>query len=132
MNMLPTLLFIFSGMVLAISHALSLKFFLYWQYPWLDIPIHALGGIFLVLGIFAVYDLRPNFPKRFLLPIPALFFVLLITLAWEVFQLKIGIPIDDNYEVDTILDLIMGMLGGVMGYILGYSFSTLDLNEDIA
>jgi hypothetical protein len=129
---LPTFLFILTGSILAIGHAVSLKFFLYWQYLWLDIPMHTLGGMVVALGIFTIYDFRPNLPMRLLLPIPVLLLVILVALAWEVFELMIGIPIEANYGIDTAIDLIVGILGGVIGYILGYSFSALDLNEDIS
>lgn len=128
---LPTVLFLLSSLLLAISHIVALKFFLYWQYLWLDIPMHALGGVVVALGVFSLYDFKENFPKRLLLPIPVLTFVLLSALAWEVYELQIGIQIEEDYAIDTIIDIIMGMLGGVFGYILGYSFSRLDLEEDI-
>ena len=51
-------------------------------------------------------------------------------MGWEVYELGIGIPIEDDYEVDTIVDLIMGMLGGVLGYVVAFSVSSLNLDHD--
>lgn len=128
---LPTILFLVMGSLLAVSHVLALKLSLYWQYLWLDIPMHMLGGLLASLGVFTIYDLYHKFPKRLLLPIPVLLFVLVVALAWEVYELQIGIPVESGYAVDTAIDLIVGMLGGVLGYMIGYSVSQLDLNEEI-
>lgn len=124
---LPTIFFLITASVLAVVHVIALQLYLYWQYLWLDIPMHMMGGAMVALGVFALHDLIPKFPSRLLYPIPVLLFVLLGSLAWEVYEIQIGIPIEPNFKVDTIVDLIMDMLGGVMGYIVGYSVSELDL-----
>lgn len=129
---LPTVFFLVAGSTLAIVHILATELFLYWRYPWLDIPVHALGGSVAALFFFTLHDLYPKYPQRLLYPIPILLLVLLISLLWEVFELKIGIPIEDDFEIDTVVDIIMGMLGGVLGYIVGYAVSSLDLNEEVA
>lgn len=129
---LPTILFLIAASILAVIHVVSLELFLYWKHQWLDIPVHALGGAVVALFFFTLHNLLPKYPARLLYPIPVLLLVLLVSLAWEVYELLIGIPIEDNYEVDTIVDLIMGMLGGIMGYTVGYAVSSLDLDEEIA
>lgn len=129
---LPTIFFLIAGSILVVIHILSLELFLYWKYPALDIPMHALGGAVIALLFFTLHDLIPRYPSRLLYPIPVLLLVLLVSLVWEVYELQIGIPIEEDFEIDTITDLIMGMLGGVMGYVVGYSVSTLDLDEEIA
>lgn len=129
---LPTIFFLISLTVLGVVHILSLELFLYWKYPGLDIPVHALGGATVALGLFSLHDLFPRYPARLLYPIPVLLLVLLVSLAWEVYELQIGIPIEADFEVDTIADLIMDMLGGIIGYVVGYSVSTLDLDEEVA
>ena len=127
---LPTIFFLISGSILAVVHYISLELFLYWHYRWLDIPMHALGGAVVALFIFTVKDLRPKYPARLLYPIPVLLLLFLVAMAWEVYEIGIGIPIEDDYEIDTITDLIMGMLGGIIGYIVGYSVSSLDLDQE--
>lgn len=129
---LPTIFFLTSISTLAVVHVTATELFLYWRYQWLDIPVHALGGAAVALGFFACHDLCPKYPKRLLYPIPIFLLVLLVALAWEVFELKIGIPIEDDFEIDTIIDLIMDMLGGVVGYMVGYAVTSLDLDEDVA
>ena len=130
MPKLPTIFFLIASSTLAVIHIVSLELFLYWKYPLLDIPVHALGGAVVALGIFTFKDLFPKYPSRLLYPIPVLSFVLLVALVWEVYELKIGIPIEVDFEIDTIMDLIMDILGGIIGYIVGYSVSTLDLEHD--
>lgn len=132
MPKLPTIFFLIAASILATVHILAIELFLYWRYPILDIPMHVLGGAVVALGLFALHDLFPKYPKRLLLPIPVLLLVLLVSMAWEVYELKIGFPIEDDFEIDTITDLIMDMLGGIIGYIVGYSVSSLDLDEEIA
>jgi len=127
---LPTIFMLIAASVLATVHVISLELHLYWKHLWLDIPMHALGGAVVALGIFTLHDLMPHFPRRFLYPVPVLLFVLVVALAWEVYELGIGIPIEDDFEIDTIVDIVMGMLGGIIGYVVGYSVSTLNLDRD--
>lgn len=127
---LPTIFFLISASILMVIHVLSLELFLYWRYPWLDIPMHALGGAVVALLFFTIHDLTPKYPDRLLYPIPVLLLTLLVALGWEVYELQIGIPIETDYKIDTITDLIMGMLGAIMGYIVGYSVSMIDLEHD--
>ena len=127
---LPTIIFVITISVLAVIHIIALELYLYWEFLWLDIPMHLLGGSAIALGVFAAHDFIKQFPKRLLYPIPVLLTVLTVALLWEVYELGIGIPIEDDFEVDTIVDLIMGMLGGVIGYVVAYSVSTFDIDRE--
>ena len=118
MLQLTTVFLLISGSILAVVHILALELFLYWRYWWFDIPMHVLGGVVVALGIFTLYDFLPKLPRQYLSLIPIISSVLIIALVWEVYQLLIGIPIEADYEVDTIIDLIMGTLGGVIGYLV--------------
>lgn len=130
MPKLSLIFFLIASSVMAVIHIIALELSLYWQIVWLDIPMHALGGATVALGIFAIHDLWEQFPSRLLYPIPVLLFVLMAALLWEVYEIGIGIPIEDNFEADTILDIVMDMLGGVIGYIVGYSVSSLEFEDD--
>lgn len=130
MPTLPIVFFLISASTLAVIHVLSLELYLYWQYLWLDIPMHMLGGATVALGVFALHDLISKFPSRLLYPIPVLLFVLIVALAWEVFEIEVGVPIEANFAVDTMIDLIMDMLGGVIGYVVAYSISNFDIEHD--
>ncbi len=84
-------------------------------------PMHVIGGVVVALGIFTLHDLRLWVPKRYLRLLPIVLLVLLVAMAWEVYELMIGIPIEQDYVIDTITDLLMGLLGGALGYFIGNS-----------
>ncbi|MFT5036747.1 MAG: hypothetical protein ACI9VM_000311 [Candidatus Azotimanducaceae bacterium] len=130
MPKLPTIFFFIAGFTLVVIHLVSLELSLYWKYAWFDIPMHILGGSVIALSLFAIHEAFPRFPARFLYPIPVLSIVLVTALAWEVFELKAGIPIEIDFEFDTSVDLIMGLLGGIIGYIVGHSVSSFDVITD--
>lgn len=123
-----TLLFFLSALVLSVSHSLSLSLHLYWRYLWLDIPMHALGGIAAALGFLALRDFFPGLPLACARPLPVFAFVLLIAVAWEVFEVMIGVSLQEpHYAGDTALDLLMGLGGGGLGYLVGRRVSQLNV-----
>lgn len=115
-----TLFFLLAGACLAVWHYLALELHLYWRYLWFDIPMHALGGVVVALGLFTLKDLFPRSP-RWLYTFPAaVLFVLFVALAWELFEVSIGVIFEESrYVVDTTTDLIVGLLGGAFGYFVG-------------
>ena len=119
------ILFLIASSILATVHIISLELFLYWRFLWLDIPMHALGGAVVALGAFAFSELGFPFLKRYLHLVPVLALVVVAALVWEVYELGIGIPIEDDFEIDTITDLVMGLVGGLIGYIVGSRMQSL-------
>jgi hypothetical protein len=121
------LLFIISLSVLAVGHILSLTFYLYWTYLWLDIPMHFLGGMTVALGLltfFAKYV--PRSLRGFVLTLGVVF---VVGIAWEVFELVNGlIDIELRPIADTLLDLVLDLMGGALGYALARATSSLDTN----
>lgn len=124
MLQLTTIFFLIAASVLAVIHNIAIQLFLYWHIWWFDIPVHTFGGMIVALGIFTLRDLR-IIPNSWLRPLPVLCMVLFVALAWEVFELVAGIPIEENYSVDTAIDVLVGMLGGYIGYIIGNSLRNL-------
>lgn len=116
---LPTVFCLITFSLLAVVHYVALQLFLYWRFWWFDIPMHFIGGTVVALGIFTLYDLRLPLPARYLKLIPVVLLTFVVAMVWEVFELGIGIPIEEDYIFDTTLDLIMGLLGGVLGYVVG-------------
>lgn len=116
---LNTIYCLIAASVLAVVHYVSLELYLYWRYLWLDMPVHALGGAIVALAVFVPYDLGFKGPKRWLELKSVLLIVLMVALIWEVYELMIGIPIEDDYLFDTITDLLMGLGGGLIGYLVG-------------
>lgn len=113
--------------MLAVFHYLFLELHLYWLYLWLDIPVHFLGGVTVALGFLTFLGFFPKLVDKHFTLFRTLAFVLLVALAWEIFEVYIGIPFEEgNYLGDTVLDLIMGMSGGLAGYSVGRRVSQLD------
>ena len=92
---------------LACLHIFGLIHFLYWQYRWLDIIAHLLGGVWIGFNVLWIGAVRSKTS-------PVLFCAaagLGIGMLWEVFEAYFGItsfPID---AFDTTKDLVMDMLG---------------------
>jgi hypothetical protein len=119
MLQLTTIFFLIASSILAVVHLISLEFYLYWRFLWLDVPVHVLGGAVVALGVLSLYDLRVPLPKRWRSFAPVVFFVIIIALLWEWYEIAIGIPVEVSHELDTAIDLLAGICGGVLGYIVG-------------
>jgi hypothetical protein len=123
------LTFFFSALVvLAAAHIAALELYLYWTFPWFDIPMHFLGGVTFALG----YSILPLFraglwPARFEGMRWYLATVLLVGIAWEFFEYFGGISLttESSFALDTMLDLVMDLCGGFLGYYIVRSTRTL-------
>lgn len=123
---LTTIFFVLALGVLAIIHALSLHFFLYWKFPLLDIFVHFFGGAIVALGIFTVCDFIREIPQRFLYVVPVMSGVIIVVLLWELFELLIGVPAHmEGFITDTIIDVVVGIVGGFVGFLVGHSIRKL-------
>jgi hypothetical protein len=122
---LPTVLFLISLSFLAVVHIIALELFLYWRFWWFDIPMHFIGGSVVALGLFTLRDLRLPIPARYLRAVPVVLLVIVVAMLWEVYELFIGVPIESDYVVDTLIDLSMGILGGLVGYSIGTSLNKI-------
>ncbi len=121
-----TLLFLIAASILAVVHYISLELYLYWRYLWLDIPVHFLGGAVAALGAYAFFDLRLPLAKHIVGEWwRTMLFVVLIMIAWELFELWSGMPIQDSYARDTASDLVNGFIGGLFGYFIAKRMRTL-------
>ena len=124
MLQLTTILFLISLSVLAVLHVISLQLFLYWHFPWLDIPMHALGGITVAFGLFTLYDFKV-IPRRLLYFIPVWLLSLVAIFGWEVFKLYAGKEIDDEFVIDTVTDVVIGSAGSIVGFYIARSLRSL-------
>lgn len=123
---LTTIFFVLSLAVLAMVHAISIHFYLYWKFIWIDIPIHFFGGAVVALGVFTAKDFIRTIPDRFLYVVPVMAAVIIVALLWELFEIAIGIPITEpGYALDTMIDLVVGALGGFIGFLVGHSIRKL-------
>ena len=94
--------------LLASVHLYALPHFWYWHYPWLDLPVHLLGGMFMATAVIGV--LGRSRPKLFFLA------VLGGALGWELFEFVINADPEANFVLDTSFDLLMDTLGIVLSY----------------
>lgn len=124
---LSILLLLIASSVLAALHILALEFYLYWQYPWFDVPMHFLGGVIVALSVYAMLDFGLPLPKWSVTLLTVLVFVFIVGVIWEVWEVLAEVSTRErNYTFDTTLDLVMDMLGGVLGYIIGSRTHTLE------
>jgi cobalamin synthase len=87
---------------------------LYYELPWLDIPMHIWGGFLIGLLIVALSFYNKTFKNKqfFFL---SLFIVMVI---WEVYEYQRGVILYDGLfdYFDTLKDVVFGFLGGYLAY----------------
>lgn len=113
------LAFFFASLILvAVVHVIALELYLYWRFPWFDVPMHVLGGLCAALG----YSILPFIGLRkkgqYETVLWYLGTVLAIGIAWEVFEYVAGISLvrETHFVLDTTLDMCMDLIGGLIGY----------------
>ena len=109
--------------LVAVLHYAATIFFLYWAVAWFDILMHFLGG--LLIGLMTLYIFftsgyvkYPNGHWVVVLSV-TLGAVLIVGLAWELWELFAGLSDVLKDRADTILDLIMDMIGGSVAFLYG-------------
>lgn len=108
------------AIVLAVLHFVALEFFLYWKFPWLDIFVHSLGGLLIALFAiwfylrFATHEMP--FSRREI-AVVAMSAIIIAGISWELFELWAGLPREENFVSDTIVDLFMDLFGAFLGVI---------------
>jgi hypothetical protein len=122
-----TQLFLIALGTLALLHFLLIELVLYWRFLWIDMPMHFFGGTVVALGVFAARDLHiPFFFRISARPSRVVMAVLLVAVAWELFEYLAGISIvEKHFWSDTFSDLALGLCGGIFGTILGNRLSKL-------
>ncbi len=113
---LSSIVFLISFVSLTVIHIVAEKLFLYWKLEWFDIPVHILGGVVIVFGIFALHDIRFLIKKRHTQLLSVMLLVFIIAMSWEAYEIMMGLTPDINYLFDTVIDLGMGVIGGLIGY----------------
>lgn len=110
--------------VLGLSHFIAEKFYLYWTLWWFDNYMHFLGGFVVGLAsVWLVFDsglfIRRE-PRVSEAVLAALIFVVVIGVAWEVFEYVGGIAgFEHNYVEDTISDIVFDILGATTAALIG-------------
>ena len=117
--------------VIALLHYVAIEFSLYWSIPPLDILMHFLGGLF--IGMLAAYvffisnciKITAGIRNRAASFLIIIFSVLVVGLAWELWELFVGLSDRLNDRADTIMDLVMDTLGGTVAFL----YSKNKINE---
>lgn len=103
------------GVHFAALHYLAEKFELYWRYDWLDVPMHVLGGVFVVLALASLQRIK-------ILPAGSLkwtiVFLTMTLLLWEAFGVYRYGGLKPDFFSDGIVDLLCGTVGIGLGFIL--------------
>lgn len=107
-----------SALYLAILLALSEFVFnpanLYFEIPWLDIPMHLMGGFgvaSLVMSVASYYKKKTSLLTVILL-------VLLVAVGWELYEFIHDVIVHKDWGgwSDTISDIINGLLGALTAF----------------
>lgn len=111
-----TLALLTTGLV-AYLHILATDNLWYWEYPYIDVPIHFLAGATIALWCGAV-AVRLSLSLR-----QTAIFIACLTLAvavsWEVFEYAIGlVPMTPQFLPDTVLDLLSDFAGAFAAFSL--------------
>lgn len=105
------------GGALILGHVLGSFGDWYDKFPWFDIAVHFVGGVWVTFAIFALVPLfeKISDPKKLILSL--VFAALGAGVAWEILEFTI-----ENYylvdfqgpPLDTLSDLIVDVLGGTL------------------
>jgi len=102
------------GFIFLSIHATAEYYDLYFYYRLLDIPVHILGGVFLVLILHTSTSLgllRVRYANsRFFI-----YIITIVLLLWEIFGIARYGGFKPYFISDTLLDIVFGILGCVMG-----------------
>jgi phosphoglycerol transferase MdoB-like AlkP superfamily enzyme len=111
--------------LLGLIHTSAIVYFWYWQFPWLDVSVHFLGG--LTVGFFVLWFVfRLLGPAHVLWTRGSLYIVLLtvilVGVLWEIFEYNVGISRGSNFAFDTSLDMVMNIVGAVTAVYISRNY----------
>ncbi len=100
-----------TSLVLTIVNMVALQNSWYWQYRWIDTPMHLLGGA--VIALFLVGLLKNFRPYVFILGIAV------TAIGWEIFEYVFHISTNQpHYFLDTSHDVLNDVIGACFVYII--------------
>lgn len=106
---------------LATANSAAYYWHLYFYYPWLDVPMHFVGGLWITLYLLSWYYTASRTKKKERAPLFVLTYALAVTLVigvlWEVFEFSVDtiIEFSQHNPGDTLLDLVMDAIGALFG-----------------
>src|SRR3990167_3601657 len=96
--------------VIGALHFIAEAFYLYWTIWWLDIIVHLLAGFSGGLVIAWFFGPTSTLKSAMLILVG----MLIIGIAWEVFEYILNLIQPIHYWQDTVLALVAGMLGALL------------------
>jgi len=118
--------FTFPIAVLLFSIFLGNFFSAYNVFPWIDIPMHFLGGF--SVAYMSVLFLRfwkeeklLDIKSKFILILIVVCAVSFIAVLWEFWEYSMDLFFKTSFQLgleDTLIDLFMGLLGGLFGAVI--------------
>ncbi len=114
---------LFVGIILIALHSVGSYYSWYWVYPWYDVVVHIVSGLWIALmflwlaAIFGQINSLKEYRVKGLLI--ALVSAVLVGVAWEVIEnlSKISSVSADGYSLNTALDIFNDALGGLLAYL---------------
>lgn len=105
--------------ILAGVHITALFNDLYWIVPSLDLATHFLGGVWSALFFYWLGAVFHRVPSS----VHVVALVLVLGVAWEIFELSFGISAATDYAIDTLTDLSMDVVGAIVVYAGRFFFT---------
>jgi uncharacterized membrane protein YjdF len=107
--------------ILLLLNDMAMRLYLFSGYPWIDIPLHVLGGF--SVGLATLGLLRIVYKEERYMHVPKLIYIIIGTLcvgiAWEYVEwyYHASVAFGGDFWFDTYKDLLMDTLGGILSYI---------------
>jgi hypothetical protein len=115
----------FLAIAAAATHALAIRYSLYWSFSWFDFPVHVLASG--MVGIISYLVVSSLLSHRFA-PYAAIILLACVGVSWEVFEYLTGAAIvEPGFMLDTLIDAGANLLGGLSGIYLAHR--TLDASR---
>jgi hypothetical protein len=112
--------------IVLVLHVFVYYFGVYYDYPWVDIPMHFLGGCAIALLVLLIMPLLSQLralrvPHPFVRFAVVMAFVALAALLWEFMEFGLDFFFDARNQaglLDTMGDFFFGLLGGGVGFFV--------------
>ena len=99
---------------IAIINGFAYKFSWYWRIPWLDMPMHFLGGFWVGSVVLWFYFLGA-YTQHLRILLASLLAVIVVGVLWELFEFNIDTIVsvsEQNGTLDTGSDIMFDIIGG--------------------
>ena len=100
-------------LILGVAHFIAEAFYLYWIFWWLDIAMHLLAGF--SGGLVLAWFFGPMSTARLMFLI--LIYMLVVGIAWEIFEYIYDLAQHIDYWQDTISDVINDEIGAALSCV---------------